>query len=165
MSLWGVLSSYSKTFSKQGPGLQMQLSHSSCLLSGNMFLSVKAVEICLRTFRGVFASFVFYVEMDLLLFFSSSTLSSSVMAHGWIFPLPNMVKMRAPPTLMPAATQNTFLQPARVCWQAEKKRSKIFNLNIYYISTLLYYTVCSILWIQHLGYYKCNYTFEWIYTL
>lgn len=35
--------------------------------------------------------FVVYVEMDLLLCFSASALSSSVTAHGWIFPLPNIV--------------------------------------------------------------------------
>lgn len=84
------------------------------------YISIIYASVC-----GVFAIFVclsdvfvclcmFYVEMDLLLCFSASALSSSVRAHGWIFPLPNKVKTRAPQALIPAATQNTFLQPARV---------------------------------------------------
>lgn len=125
------------TFDEQYVCVETNHSHSSCLSVNtacfplihtsvyesrllNIFVcfqfncGVKYKQLCVCILKLLYVVIV-YVEMDLLLCLSASALSSSVMAHDWIFPLPNIVKKSAPMALITAATQNTFLQPSRVC--------------------------------------------------
>lgn len=75
--------------------------------------------------------FVFYVETGMVPFASTSSVFSAIKAHDWIFPLPNMVKITAPTTLIRADTQNTFVQPARVCWKEQITEG---NFSFFFLS-------------------------------
>lgn len=71
--------------------LYISLQKQTSKISLSVFNSgVNCIQLFIRISK-LLDVFVVYVEMDLLLCFSASALSSSVTAHGWIFPLPNIV--------------------------------------------------------------------------